>query len=147
MKKQVFRKVKKVMVFGTFDLLHPGHINFFSQAKQLGRILIVSVARDRNVKKFKGYAPVFNEKKRVDIIKRHKIADKVVLGDLNDPWKHIKKERPDIIALGYDQKPYVSKNDKTFLQDLKKHDLNVRVVRLRAFLPQRYKSKIIRKRI
>jgi cytidyltransferase-like protein len=45
-----------VMVFGTFDFLHKGHLNFFKQARSLAKnpYLIASVARDYNVKRIKG---------------------------------------------------------------------------------------------
>ena len=45
--------MKKVMVFGTFDGLHEGHLDFFRQAREYGDYLIVAVARDVNVKKIK----------------------------------------------------------------------------------------------
>ena len=41
---------KKVICFGTFDILHLGHVNFFKQAKSLGDELVVVIARDVNVK-------------------------------------------------------------------------------------------------
>lgn len=142
--------MKKVMVFGVFDLLHPGHVSFLKQAKKLGSFLIVSVARDVNVKKIKKKLPVFAEKKRVEHIKQLKIANKIVLGGLKDPWPHIKKEKPDVIALGYDQNSYVSNqrtvNSKQNLEaQLQKHGLKTKVVRLRSFRPEVFKSSIIRK--
>lgn len=145
--------MKKVMVFGVFDLLHPGHISFLKQAKRLGTHLVVSVARDVNVKKIKGKSPVFEEKKRMEHIKQLKLANKVVLGGLKDPWPHIKKEQPDIVALGYDQKPYITyhvthnKNTEELLQkELQKRGLKAKVIRLKAFRPEVFKSSIIRKK-
>jgi len=43
-------KKKKVMVFGTFDIFHPGHRSFLNQAKKYGNYLIVVVARDKQSK-------------------------------------------------------------------------------------------------
>ncbi len=133
---------RRVMVFGVFDLLHPGHISFLKQAKKLGTFLVVSVARDVNVKKIKGKLPMVDEKKRVMRIKRLKIANKVVLGGLKDPWPHIKKEKPEVIALGYDQHDYV----KNLKKELLKNNLKVRVVRLKSYRPAVFKSSIIRKK-
>ena len=130
------------MVFGVFDLLHPGHISFLKQAKKLGSFLIVSVARDINVKKIKGKKPVFDEKKRVAHVKQLKLAKKVVLGGAKDPWPHIVKEKPDIIALGYDQGSFVG----NLPEQLRKHKLKTRVVRLKAFRPEVFKSSLIRKK-
>jgi len=45
--------MKTVMTFGTFDIVHPGHIHFLQQAKTYGDRLITIVARDMNVQKFK----------------------------------------------------------------------------------------------
>jgi FAD synthetase len=135
---------KKIMTFGTFDGLHPGHLDFFRQARGLAprAFLVVSVARDRNVLRIKGRRPVLNEKKRVALLKKPHLLDKVVLGGLADHIAHILKERPDIIALGYDQKDYV-KNLRT---DLKKKGLRVKVVRLRPYKEKIYKNTLLRPR-
>jgi len=134
--------MKKVMVFGVFDLLHPGHISFLKQAKKLGS-LIVSVARDKNVKKMKGRLPVFSEKKRMEHIKQLEIAKKVILGAIKDPWPHIKKEKPNIIALGYDQADYVGNLKK----ELSKRGLKIKIVRLKSFRPEIFKSSLVRKKM
>src|SRR3989338_6235564 len=103
------RKWIKLMVFGTFDGLHKGHVDFFRQARRLAEnsFLVVSIARDRNVIRIKGKRPVLSEEKRVFLMKKSGLADKVVLGGIDDHLSHIAKEKPDIIALGYDQKNYV----------------------------------------
>ncbi len=155
-------KKKIVMAFGVFDLLHPGHINFLQQAKRYGDYLIVSVARDKNVKKIKNKLPFRNEKQRVDLVKTLKIADKIVLGAVGNPWPHIRKEKPDVIALGYDQAVYVNQEspmqtssdtgqagignqEKLLEQELQKRGLKTKVIRLKPFKPQKYKTTIINK--
>lgn len=135
----------RVMVFGTFDLLHLGHIDFFKQAKKLGDILIVSVGRDKNVKKFKGYAPVHNEQVRLKNVKKIIHVNKAVLASLKDPWSHIKREKPDIIALGYDQKIYVDRGGISHFRNLlEKKSIKTQVIRLKPFKPQKYKTSILR---
>ena len=145
--------MKRVMVFGVFDLLHPGHVNFLKQAKKLGDFLIVSIARDINVKKTKKFLPLQNEKIRFKAIKKLSFVNKAVLGGKRSPWRHIKKEKPDIIALGYDQKNYVKKaevrskkKEEELKIELQKHNINARVIRLKAFNPKKFKSSIIRKK-
>lgn len=91
------------MVFGAFDGFHPGHLNFFKQAKKYGDYLIVSVGTDKNVQKIKGKKPLFNQKERLDLVSNITIVDKAVLGAQKDFYKEIKKYAPDIICLGYDQ--------------------------------------------
>ncbi len=130
--------LKKIMVFGTFDLLHLGHESFFRQAKYLVKngFLIVSVARDSNVKKIKGILPKYSETKRKEFVAKIAIVDKVVLGGKVDYLPHIVKESPHIIALGYDQNAY----SRTLAQDLKQAGLTVKIVRLNAYKPNIYKS-------
>ena len=65
---------KKVMVFGTFDIFHPGHEHMLKEAKEYGDELIVVVARDANVKKVKGRLPMHDENQRVFQIEKLKIA-------------------------------------------------------------------------
>jgi FAD synthetase len=143
-------------VFGVFDLLHPGHLNFLVQARELGNKLVVSVARDVNVFKIKGQRPVDDEKHRMKNVSLLPIVDKVVLGGLKDPWPHIQKEKPDIIALGYDQQNYLEdkgeagrgKHERALEEELAKHGLKkTAVVRLKPHWPEVYKSKIIRKNL
>lgn len=134
----------KIMVFGTFDILHKGHINFFRQARKLSRnpFLIVSVARDVNVKKIKGAKPVYPEKTRLSAIKKGSFVDKAVLGGSRNYLRHIIKEKPNILALGYDQKAY-TKNLKELLA---KKGLRVKIIRLKSFQPEIFKSSLIKKR-
>lgn len=136
---------KKIMVFGTFDGFHLGHLNFFKQAKNLTKFsfLIVSVARDKNVLKIKGELPILSEKKRMLLIKKTRLADKVVLSGIKNHIPHILKERPDIIALGYDQRNYISNLRK----DLKSRGLKVKIVRLRPYKEKIYKNALLKKNI
>lgn len=129
----------RIMVFGTFDVLHPGHLHFFTQARKLARkpYLIVSVARDINVTRIKGAEPLHNEKQRAALVKHSGFADKVVLGGRTNYIPHIRKQAPHIIALGYDQSAYTA--------DLAQQLPRVRVVRLRPHKPGQYKSSILKK--
>lgn len=134
-------KSKKVMVFGTFDLLHEGHFNFFKQAKKKGDYLIVVVARDVNVKKNKNYLPEQKEKSRLHIVKHIALVSKALLGDVCDYYKAIKKYRPDVICFGYDQKV----NAKEVKEKLTEFCLSTKICRLKPFYPEVYKSSIIKK--
>jgi cytidyltransferase-like protein len=131
----------RIMVFGTFDNLHKGHLNFFKQARNLAKfpILTVSVARDQNVFRIKGKYPVLSEKKRVLLLKKSRLVDKVVLSGLKNYLPHIVAEHPDIIALGYDQKEYV----KNLKKDLKAKGMKVKIVRLRPYKEKIYKNHLL----
>lgn len=125
--------MKKVMVFGTFDLLHPGHIYMLKEAKKMGDFLVAVIARDETVLKIKGKYPKNNEQKRLENIKKLAIADKIILGGKEDKFAVIAQEQPEIIALGYDQKIIVDNLEERVGK-------NVRIVRLAAFKPEIYKS-------
>ena len=131
------------MVFGTFDGLHKGHLNFFKQAKKLSpkSFLIVSVARDKNVLKIKGRLPFFPEKKRLSLVKKSRLVDKVVLSGTTSHIPHIVKEHPDIIGLGYDQKAYV----KNLKKDLQKRNVYIKIMRLKPYKKQIYKNHLLKK--
>jgi len=134
---------KKIMVFGTFDGLHKGHLNFFQQARKLAQrsFLIVSIARDKNVNKIKGKYAYLNEKNRLALVKKCKLVDKVVLSGLKDHIPHIVNERPNILALGYDQKVYV----KNLREDLKNKGILVKIKRLKPYKEKIYKNHLLRK--
>ena len=135
-------KQTRIMVFGTFDGVHKGHLNFFRQAKKLSpkSFLIVSVARDKNVLKIKGRLPVLDEKKRVALIKKYKIIDKTVLSGMKNHIPHIAREHPDIIALGYDQKNYI----KNLKKDLKNKGILVKIVRLKSYKENIFKNYLLK---
>lgn len=136
-------KKKIIMVFGTFDILHPGHINFFEQARKLVKepFLIVSVARDFNVKKIKNNTPLNKEGKRLEQVSLCSMVDKAVLGGKSNYLKHILKENPDIIALGYDQSAYVNK----LKTDIRTNSLKIKIRRLQSHKPHLYKTSLHKK--
>jgi FAD synthetase len=131
----------RIMVFGTFDGLHKGHLFFFKQARKLSgkSFLIVSIARDKNVWKIKGRSPRLSERLRMRLVKKNKLVDKVVLSGAKNHLPHILKERPDVIALGYDQKAYV----KNLKSDLVSRGLKVRVVRIKPYREKIYKNQLL----
>jgi cytidyltransferase-like protein len=57
-----------VITFGTFDLLHIGHINILERASKLGNKLIVGISTDELNYKKKNKLPVYNEDERLKII-------------------------------------------------------------------------------
>ena len=133
----------KIMVFGTFDMIHPGHEHLFEQARALAAdpYLIVSVARDSNVERIKGFRPRKSEGARRAQLAAHALVDEAVLGDETGYLEHIKRVAPDIIALGYDQEgEYVER----LQSNLKEAGLGAQVVRLKAHKPEEYKTSKLR---
>ncbi len=133
--------MKKIIVFGTFDIFHKGHESFFQQAKKLGGYLLVVVGRDQFVKKAKGKLPRNKEGLRMKTVRKSPVPDKVVLGSkTHNFYQTLRTNEISIIALGYDQKPTVINLKKS----LKRHRLTqVKVQRMRPFKPHIYKSKLL----
>jgi len=128
--------MKKVMVFGTFDGIHEGHLNLFKQAKEYGDYLIAVVGRDEVVKKIKGKYPERTEEERFKDLEKQDIVDEVRLGDLVDPYRIINEIKPDAICLGYDQ--------SSFTENLKEKT-KIETHRLKAYKPDKYHSSILKK--
>lgn len=93
--------MKKVLAGGVFNAVHPGHVWFLKKAKALGDCLVVVIASDKTVLKKKELLKPQSERKGA--VEGLKIADRVLIGDEQDFLKVVKKEKPQIIALGYDQ--------------------------------------------
>lgn len=129
--------MKRVLVFGAFDGLHPGHLDFFRQAKKYGDFLIVSVGTDKNVRRIKGKRPLFSQRERLDLVKSCRIVDKAVLGAQKDFYSHILEVAPDVVGLGYDQ---WASEEEVKRELLKVGLLKTRVVRLEPYKTNRAKS-------
>lgn len=116
----------RVMASGVFDLIHLGHIHYLQEAKKLGDELVVVVATDATVRRTK-HEPITPGSIRVQIVESLKPVDRAVLGHEDDIFKTVEELKPDIIALGYDQR-----FDENQLQkELAKRGLgNIKIVRL-----------------
>lgn len=130
---------KKVLVFGTFDGIHPGHIFFLREAKKIGR-LFVAVSSDANASFLKKNSLWKKESARKKDIEKLKVAEKVFIGNKKiGSWKIIERTEPDIIAVGYDQKrlkdalKLVAKKYKFKIKTIKSHK------------PKIYKSSLIKR--
>jgi FAD synthetase len=119
----------RVVATGTFEIIHPGHLRFLKEAKALGDELVVIVARARNVKHKP--KPVIPEEQRRKVVESIKYVDKAILGDEKDIFKPIVELKPDIIVLGHDQ----HFDEKWLEEELRKRDLNSKVVRIKAKEP------------
>lgn len=127
----------KVMVFGTFDLLHPGHEYVLSEAGKRGDVTVV-VARDANVQKMKNLKTAQSEDERADAIRKKFPSYDVRLGNSTDFLAPLREVKPDLILLGYDQKlpPHVTEAD-----------LGATIERLAALEPHKHKSSLKRKEV
>lgn len=134
--------MKKAMAFGSFDILHEGHKHYLKQAKSLGDYLIVIVARDKNIIRFKGKKPKNSENYRLKQIKKLDFVDEAILGHKDDILEVLDEFKPDVICLGYDQRTVEIKQLK---MELEKRNLKSKVVRAKPYKEDVYKSSKMKK--
>ncbi len=117
--------VVRVMATGVFDLLHPGHLYFLSEARKLGDELVVVVARDQTARRLK-HDPYVPEQLRREMVESLKPVDRAILGSTSDIYETVVAEKPQIIALGYDQVWNVEEIER----ECARRGVPVRVVRI-----------------
>lgn len=94
--------MKKVITYGSFDLIHRGHINLLRRAREMGDYLIVAISTDQfnSVKSKKAYH-TFEDRKM--ILEAIRYVDEVILENTWDQKKNdIKKHDIDIFVMGND---------------------------------------------
>ena len=98
--------MKKVITYGTYDLLHQGHINLLKRAKDLGDYLIVGVTND-NFDRERGKLNVRNNVlERVEAVKATGYADKIIIEDyVGQKIDDIQKYDVDILVI-YEEGEY-----------------------------------------
>lgn len=124
----------RVLVCGTFDHLHPGHLFFLREALKRGELFVI-VARDTTVQRVKGVLP--QETEDVRLAKLRKVFPHIhsLLGHPEDFLVPVRSIRPDLILLGYDQH---------LPPGIHEVDLPYPFERLPAFHPEKYKSSLRR---
>ena len=97
--------MKTIITFGTFDLLHIGHINILNRSSKFGDKLVVGVSSDSLNYKKKSKFPVYNENDRINIIQNIKAVDEVFLEEsLELKREYILKYNANILIMGDDWK-------------------------------------------
>jgi FAD synthetase len=133
----LFKKTQMTlaMAFGTFSIIHPGHVYYLEKARELSDRLVVVVARDNTVKKIKGKNLVPEEQRR-RVVQALKPVDEAVLGSLKDKYESVEKYSPDLVVLGPDQEKDLEK----FKHELLSRGLNPKIVRINRAPGKLYKS-------
>jgi FAD synthetase len=94
---------KRIVIAGTFDILHPGHVFLISEAAKLGEVIVV-IARDENVLHAKGRQVIVPEEQRLFMVRALKGVSKAILGNPGPDFVSIIEElEPDILLLGPNQ--------------------------------------------
>ena len=97
----VREKRPKVLIGGTFEILHPGHLEFMKFASKFGDLYVI-VSRDENAEKFKGRKIIIPQDQRLEVVRSIKYVKDAILGE-KDIIEGVKKVSPDIVVLGPDQ--------------------------------------------
>ncbi len=92
-----------VFTNGVFDLLHPGHLRYLTQARALGDALIVGINSDRSVRTNKGPGrPITPQEERAEVLAALGCVDAVVIFDGDAPHELIAALQPDVLVKGAD---------------------------------------------
>jgi len=95
-----------VFTNGCFDLLHPGHVAYLSEARALGDRLVIGLNDDDSIRRLKGAArPVNPLADRAVMLEALKAVDMVVPFSEDTPLALIRALRPDILVKGGDYRP------------------------------------------
>ena len=130
------------MCFGTFDLLHLGHLHYFQQAKKHGDYLMVVIARDKT-KQIQKKEIIFSERERLELVQNLRVVDEAVLGYPEDHFRIIQEKKPDVIFLGYDHKI----DEKILAAKLKERGLQPEIKRAKPFKIGKHKSTLLREKV
>lgn len=100
-----FQSKKIVFTNGCFDILHLGHIDYLSKARDLGDILIIGLNTDKSVRDIKGKTrPITDENSRAMILASLSFVDAIIFFGEETPYDLIKFVQPDILVKGSDYK-------------------------------------------
>ncbi len=92
-----------VFTNGCFDIVHRGHIDYLSKAKDLGSKLVLGLNTDASVQRLKGpNRPVVDEESRAILMAALQFIDLVVFFDEDTPYELIKALQPDVLVKGSD---------------------------------------------
>lgn len=103
----IWRFLNKKIVFtnGCFDIIHLGHIDYLSKAKDLGDILLIGLNTDDSVRRLKGnFRPIKDQLERSILLASLQFVDGIILFNEDTPYELIKKVEPNILVKGSDYK-------------------------------------------
>jgi glycerol-3-phosphate cytidylyltransferase len=92
-----------VITFGTFDVLHVGHLRILQRSRELGDRLVVGVSSDALNMSKKGREPVFSEDERCELVANLKCVDEVFVEEsLELKRDYIEQHKADVLVMGDD---------------------------------------------
>jgi len=133
------QKLRVVFIGGTFEVIHPGHLYTIQEAKKLGDVLVVVVARDATVRRMKKREPLAPEERRVEVVGAIKPVDVAILGSETNIYDTLERVRPDVVSFGC----YHYHREQEVQREAKKRGIELSVVRLGSLDPSLKTSKIL----
>ncbi|HVF38495.1 MAG TPA: D-glycero-beta-D-manno-heptose 1-phosphate adenylyltransferase [Gemmatimonadaceae bacterium] len=92
-----------VFTNGVFDLIHPGHIDVLTAARERGDVLVVGLNTDASVRRLKGPSrPIRSEPERAYVLAALESVSAVILFDQDTPLELVRALKPDVIVKGGD---------------------------------------------
>ncbi|MDX6320415.1 MAG: glycerol-3-phosphate cytidylyltransferase, partial [Propionibacteriaceae bacterium] len=92
-----------VITFGTFDVLHVGHIRVLNRAAEFGDRLVVGVSSDALNLSKKGRTPIFTQDERLEIVSNLKVVDAVFVEEsLELKREYVIEHQADVLVMGDD---------------------------------------------
>ena len=124
--------LKIVLIGGVFDIVHPGHIHTLKDAKSQGDILVVVVARSSTALKINKHRKIYHDEYlRRELVSAIRYVDYAIIGREGTLYDTVEFVKPDIIALGYDQKH----TEKEIAVNCSKRGINTQIIRLNTPVP------------
>jgi D-beta-D-heptose 7-phosphate kinase/D-beta-D-heptose 1-phosphate adenosyltransferase len=113
-----------VMVNGTFDVLHPGHVAMLNTARSYGQWLVVAIDTDRRVTELKGSGrPINNQNDRRTMLSNLKAVDIVEFFDNEEELVTLmKRYKPDVYVKGSDWKKDTQSTAHTYCKEVIYYD-------------------------
>ncbi|MBN2656644.1 MAG: adenylyltransferase/cytidyltransferase family protein [Spirochaetales bacterium] len=129
--------MKTVLVFGTFDVIHPGHRYFLQKASSEGDRLIAVIARDEFVIRTKKRKPVHSESDRISQILDSGLVDEAYLSDeITGTFEVVEKINPQIVCFGHDQHRLAG----SFTDWMRENKRDIKIVTIEPYKRDRYSS-------
>ncbi|MBI9098970.1 MAG: adenylyltransferase/cytidyltransferase family protein [Spirochaetaceae bacterium] len=129
--------MKTVLVFGTFDVIHPGHKFFLEQSAEYGDKLVAVIARDDFVSSIKKKTPVHSQEERIKHIISSGLVDDACLSDkITGTFNVVMKINPQVVCFGHDQ----IKLAESFKKWMDIHDKKIEIVTVDPYKREKYSS-------
>ncbi len=119
------KNVKRVMVAGTFEIIHPGHLEYLKKAWNMGYVIAV-VSSDENAERAKKRKIIIPQQQRAEVLASLYYVHDVVLGRPGNIFDIFHSVKPDIVLLG----PNQGVSESVVREEAKKRGVEVEVIRL-----------------